>query len=323
MALKDTIKTFTRKLRLDSHHAMERFGAICGVLAVTFVAVMAGSAFSAWNAGRASLADTALYTESFTTSKTQLRGEVTGVYRNELGNKAMVVMAFDPGAQISYNASDYEAFLIGSDEQLNTHTIKTEGIDSSFYVFGSTGYMGLVLEAAEPFEPQVMNLTMRANNELTYQEPVEGEAVDELGDNSFAEYDQWRVFFNAVATGAERIPALEAARFDPAKAFYDVVIRDQEAEVRQALDDKLIEMRAALSRIDTYTKDLQTTKVDGLFLRQPQVPTAIDGDLIAGQSANESDDGVSTLALKTDYVMPGGFDFAWRSGACSTPSARS
>lgn len=314
MAFKDTIIAFGKRFKLDSHHTMERFGVVCGVFAVTAVAVFSGSAFAAWNSGKEALADTSLYTPTFTTSKTRLKGDVDGVYTNELGNKALLIMHFDKGAKISYNAADYQGFLMGSDENLNTETVSTPGISWSFHVFGSTGYVGVLFEADEPFAQQVLNLTMRANQELSFREADDRPADELAGDKSFAQHDQWRVFFNPRAREAEKIASLDAATFDPARAFYDVVLKSDEQTAREALDSKLVEMRTALSRIDSYTTDLETTKVDGLFLRLPQVPDLIAGDAVTGESKSESENGKSSLALTTKTVVPGGFDFNWRSG---------
>ncbi|MDN5745465.1 MAG: hypothetical protein L0H31_10130, partial [Nocardioidaceae bacterium] len=173
MGFKDKATAVGKKFKLDSHHTMERFALLCGVFALSFVTVMSGTAFSSWQSGREVLADTALYNQTFTTSKTQLSGDVDGVYTNELGDKALVVMHFEESAQISYSAADYQAFLLGSNESLGTDVVGTQGIKASFHVFGSTGYMAVLLEADEPFDQQVLNLTMRANAEMSFTEQAE------------------------------------------------------------------------------------------------------------------------------------------------------
>ena len=50
---------------------------------------------------------------------------------------------------------------------------------------------------------------------------------------------------------------------------YDIVVKDQEKDVRSRLDSQLELMRADLQRAHSYEDDLATTKVDGLFLRPP------------------------------------------------------
>lgn len=323
MSIKDKAVGFTKKFKLDSHHAIERFGVFFGVLAVTGMFVLGGSVASAWENGRATLTETALYTDSFTTSKTKLEGKVEGVYRNELGNKTLVMMNFGETSKISYNAEDYEAFLLGSRTDLKTEKVSTSGIKGTFHVFGSTGYMGVILEADQPFDRQVLNLTMRANAELSFKdEQASGGDADALaGDASFAKHDQWRVFFNPGASGAKHIEALDTAVFDPARAYYDIVLKGDEAKVRDTLDSKLVEMRADLNKIKAYSSDLQTTKVDGLFLRPPTVPEAIREDTITGMtkdevpsSANAQTRAEAGLTLNTDHTVPRGLDFDWRAG---------
>ncbi|MFD8636814.1 hypothetical protein [Streptomyces sp. NPDC059533] len=315
MGIKDKAQSVSRKFKLDSHHAIERFGVFFGVFAVTGAIALSASGVSAYQAERDSLSQTALYTSDFKTSKTNLDGTVDGVYTNESGNKALVMMHFSPTAQISYNAADYRAFLLGSDTSLNSEPVTTTGIKGSLYAFGSTGYIGVLLHADRPFDRQVLNLTVRANAELTAPGVQQKQSSGKLaGDETFSKYDQWRVFFNPGASGVRKIAALNAPTFDPAQAYYGVAIKEKETEARKALDQKLVEMRANLTQIRSYTSDLQTTKIDGLFLRPPTVPASIATDKITGASATEAKDGVSTLALQTKHVAPGGFDLNWRAG---------
>ncbi|MEW2413061.1 hypothetical protein AB0953_04965 [Streptomyces sp. NPDC046866] len=315
MGIRNKALGFSRKFKLDSHHAIERFGVFFGIFAVTGAIAIGASGVSAYQAGRDSLSQTALYTSDFKTSKTNLDGTVDGVYTNERGNKALVMMHFSPTAQISYNAADYRAFLLGSDTSLNSEPVSTRGIKGSLYTFGSTGYIGILLNADRPFDRQVLNLTVRANAELTAPGAQPKQSSGKLaGDETFTKYDQWRVFFNPGASGVQKIAALNAQTFDPAQAYYWVALKKKETEARKALDQKLVEMRANLTQIRSYTSDLQTTKIDGLFLRPPTVPASIATDKITGVSAAEAKDGVSTLALQTKHVAPGGFDLNWRTG---------
>ncbi|WP_026820071.1 hypothetical protein [Arthrobacter castelli] len=314
MGIKDKALAVGKTFRLTSHHAIERFGVFFGALVLGGALVLSMSGASAFMAGRDTLRDTALWTPDFTTSKTDLSGEVDGVYTNAAGNQALVMMHFDDGAQISYNAADYQAFLLGSDERLDSEKLDTAGIEGSFHVFGSTGYVAVLLTADEPFKQQVLNLTVRANAELSLkQQQADGQDAQELAsDETFAKYDQWRVFINPGATGAKELSALNGDDFKPAQVYYQIVLKPEEQQARQELNSKLLAMRTNLAQIKAYSNDLLTTQVDGLSLRAPEVPDSIAGDQITGQSAAESKNGQSTLALQTDTVVAGGFGFSWR-----------
>ncbi|QXV57373.1 hypothetical protein [Amycolatopsis sp. TNS106] len=316
MRLRNATLTISQRLKLDSHHAIERFGVFVTLFALAGVLVIGGAGISALQAGNDSMARTALYTSQYTTSKTSLKGDVDGIYGNLHRDKVFVMMHFPTTARISYNAADYRAFLLGSDDDLRNEAVSTAGIKGSFHVYGSTGYIGVMLEAATPFESQVLNLTIRANTELTHDERQRAPAtVDELADDtSFRRYDQWRIFINPGASGMTTIPSLDATRIDPARAFYDIILKAEEQRVRGTLDQKLLEMRSTLAQVQAYTADLKTTTVDGLFLQPPTMPAAIAGDRVTGVTAAEAKNGASTLTLATGHTVPGGFDFDWRPG---------
>ena len=52
-------------------------------------------------------------------------------------------------------------------------------------MFGSTGYMGVVLDSDVPFEQQILNLTLRAKSELVYNEGTGKLRKDLEGVDSF------------------------------------------------------------------------------------------------------------------------------------------
>src|SRR3954454_21251155 len=127
MGALEKFEAFGKRFKLDSHHAIERFGVIFGVLGLSGAVVLSATGVSAFVNTQATLSDKALYTNSFTTSKSRLAGSVSEVYSNELGNKALIVMEFAESAQISYNASDYQAFLLGAGTDMSTEKVKTRG----------------------------------------------------------------------------------------------------------------------------------------------------------------------------------------------------
>lgn len=313
MSMITAMSGFAKKFKLDSHHAIERFGVFVGLFALSGALILGGSAAAAFQANRDKLSSTAVYSTTFETSKTQLQGTVDGLYRNETGTRVMLMMHFDSSAAISYNAADYRAFILGSTEDGSSEPVKTGGITASLYMFGSTGYLGFVMEAPQPFARQVLNITMRANAELTVSEQSSSTTDALATDETFAKYDQWRMFINPGASGTIYTPTLDNDDFTVAQVYYDAVLKDQEHDVRDKLDQKLLEMRANLTQISSYTADLATTRVDNLRLLPPTPPASIKNDKVTGKAATETSDGVATLTLATDTVVRGGFNIDWRS----------
>ena len=315
MSLRETLTTYAAKMKLGPHHAIERFGVVTACFTVTFAVLLTGTIVSATANNRARLSETALYTTSFTTSRTELSGNVEGVYTNSDNDRALVLMRFrdSSAGSFSADAANYQAFLTGSNERLDTQALSTD-ITGSIVVFGSTGYLGVVLESDAPFAQQIMSLTLRANSELVYSEDSNRKLREDLQDDgSFLEFDQWRVFLNPGASGTIEANSLEGGRVDPNSLYYELVVAEQEEEIRAEMEEQLLQMRAALNRIAEYDGEMSRVNVDGVFIEPPEVPRQISGDSITGQEAEEENE--STLALETDWVHPRGYDFDWRKGS--------
>ncbi|MET0886600.1 MAG: hypothetical protein ABWX92_09140 [Mycetocola sp.] len=313
MSIKDSAKGLATTLRLDSHHAIERFGIFFGVVVVTFVLIFSSASVSAVTNQAAKMDSTTLYTPTFTTSKTQLGGDVNGVYVSSDRTRAMVLMQFNDPSSVSANAKKYQAFLTGSTAALADEALKTN-ITGEIVTFGSTGYMAMVLDSDAPFEQQILNLTMRANSELVYL-PSESRKVrkDLEGQKTFSEFDQWRLYFNPGASGATKSKALDGERFDAGSVYAALVVAPEEETIRNSMDEQLAQMRVDQTRISEYESEIRRTNVDGVFITAPDVPEQIAGDEISGTPA--ADKNPSTLKLETDWVNPRGFDFDWRNGS--------
>jgi hypothetical protein len=314
MAMNDSAKAFGARFKLDSHHAIERFGVFFGAIALSFVVIFSATGVSAYANNQEALSSKALYTPTFKTSKTDITGEVPGIFVNADRTRAMVLMHFKDTTKVSVNAQDYRGFLTGSSRALNQESLRSK-VAGSVYVFGSTGYMGVMLDSDKPFNPQIMNLTMRANTELVYKEGGASPDKDLPADGSFAKFDQWRVFFNPGGSEATVSEALSAPKLDVGAIFNEVVVSAQEKTIRDTMDAQLALMQTDLNRINDGTAELERTTTDSgrLRLLAPKVPRQIAGDVVEGKAG--IGETASTLKLKTDVVLPMGYGFDWRGGS--------
>lgn len=313
---KNRLQSLKKTLRLDKHHTIERFGVLFGAVSLALVGVLTMSGASALTNQRAVMSSQVLYTPQFTTSRTQLAGAVTGVHVSTDRSRALLMMSFEDstGSSVSTDAANYRAFLTGSNASLQQERLKT-AIQGNLIVFGSTGYIGVLLDSDEPFEQQIMNLTMRADAELVFNQD-EGELREDLvGDPSFAEFDQWRLFFNPGASDAQPVKALDDPEIDPEKLFAQLVISQKEADVRAEMEAQLVRLRADLTRIGEFEADMARVNVGGVRIVAPELPAEIAGDAIVGETLEEAEGDSATLELETDWVDPRGFDFAWRDGS--------
>ena len=321
MGAMDTIKSVGKKLRLDSHHMIERFGLMMAVITTTLALLMvAGFSFSV-EKNRQQLGTQAVYSTVFTTSKTNIKGNVVGVYSSSDKTKAMVLLKFENVGAVSADAKEYQSFMTASTMDMKQE--KPQGAPSgSIYVFGTTGYIGVYLVNAGGFPSQILNLTMRAKSELVV--PNTPASNKETIDTSFQKYDQWRLYFNPGASGATKLKALDAPTLDSRKAFYEMVTAPEEKKVRETLDADLKKMQTSLADIDEKTNRLNTTTVGntGVKVIAPnamtpsKVPAQIAGDKVTGKAA--VGDVASTLKLESNAPLSGGYDFDWRSGSVET-----
>lgn len=343
MAFTETMAAWRDKLKLGSHHRIERFGIVTTIFAATLAVLVPATAVSAYQSSRDDLSNTALYTPEFVSSISETTGNVEGVYVSEDGTRSMLLMHVDDEqAAFSTNAENYETFVTGTSPRMRAEDLETN-INGNVVVFGSTGYLGVVLSSDEPFPEQIINIVVRNNSDAAVGAGDGEDAVG--GDETFSEHDQWRLFFNPGAGGAAELNALAGRGVDVEALYYEVVLREQEIFARAELDEQLASMQGQLATISELESELERTNVDGVRIVPPEIPSTVAGDVVTGdlgdvfdpeadplqegvsEDSEVVDDGLggqqrpsslseqypdSTLELQTNEVEDAGFEFDWR-----------
>ena len=317
------MKDFVKKFKLDAHHSIERFGILVLILTISTVILMTSITTHVVSTNAHALDDKAIYTEKFTSSLTDTKGEVHNIYTNKDNTSCFVLLYFKDTSKVSTNAADYKLFLTGSNPEGTKEKIKTQPA-GVIYMFGSTGYMGIHLVSKDGFAKQVMMLTVRCTKQLQDAEVSE---KDEYADGSFKSHDQFRIYFNPAGNDAVQADFLDAPKFDISSMYYSCVAYDKEQEKRTELNDALYSMSTQLNVIDEYGRRL--SEEDGIQL--PQMPEQVAGDTIQAKAADGR-----TVTWKTDvwvdengkavnkedlnyyliskYRVKGGVDFLWQDG---------
>lgn len=326
--LGEQLRTLRARLYLDRHHGVERFGVIMAALLAVGLVATTGSVVGMVRSARAAMTDTAQYTTTFETSRTEQKGDVRTIAVSPDGRTAAVFMDFGENNQMSLQATDYRGFLWGLDRKLRPVPVATAGgeITATIHHFGTNGLMAVILHSnAEPFHQQVLNLTMRATVELVADDDdraltVETPAANpDQSDEALNDmFDQWSVVFNPGTSGAVRSDALATDPINLSTLYDEIILAGAKDDLYARMNAQLAAMRTDLQRIDQYERDRQTTIADGLSLERPPVPQELLNDEITGQSAPENPDGVSTLALRTDHIFTGGYMFDWRTEGVGT-----
>lgn len=282
----------------SSHYKMERFGVMFLVLALAMTGTVGSILAHKKALDDQAMGTQAVYTTAFSMSLTGLSGSVVDVYTNTDHTKVFVLLKWNDPTKIVTDASEYELFYTGSDLAGNKVS-RQSSPSASIYLFGSTGYMGIYFVDTNGFPAQIVNMTLRCNKMIA---PLMTE-IPSYNDQSFAEYDQVKIYFNPGGSGSTVAKFLDEDRM----GIYDVcegtMIAGQEDELRVKLDTDLVNMEAALMKIQEYERRVRQDAI-----LPPDAPIQIRNDkIITDEDGNKS--------LETGYMLPGGYDFDWRNGS--------
>lgn len=286
-----------KPLWLTSHYAIERFGI---ALAVALVGVSFCFGVGAYNYQKAMNAfdnRRSMYSTEFTTSKTNLTGDVVAIYGNKNRTKAFILLRSSNNGNFPGDPKEYQFFLAGSDPHFGYTKIAGHPA-GAFYMFGSTGYMGLYLVNKSGFPSQVLNLIGRINSPVsTIYKP------SQYARGSFRKYDQFQIFFNPGATKVKQLSALNTGKEPTISQLYQsLFLAKSERAARRKLNNDLVKMETDLRQIQDRRHRLIMDKVKPL-----PGPKYMQGDKIVRRHGQ--------LYLETKHVAHGGFNFDWQDGS--------
>ena len=313
--------------KLGPHYAIERFGITFLSLAIAMILLLVTIGINKIKYDTQSLSGMAVYTNSFSMSKTGTAGSVRGVYSNKDHTKVFLLLKYESMDDLPLDANKYELFLTGSDKNMNQSSLKSKP-HAMFYLFGSTGYAGVYLYSVEPFPSQIMDLVIRANANFSTGSGSD-ETTTDSSDTSFTKYNQCRIYFNPGGSYATQVEFLDTDDWTVFDAYEEMVSRPTELVVRATLRNDIKEMLAQRLVITEY---MSRVKDDGLL--EPEMPVEIANDKFYAISPDdESEEHLSYsvnddawyskdnvkyntddvhLYLTTNYVVPSGYDFEWQ-----------
>lgn len=313
--------------RFGPHYAIERFGVMFLSLFTAMCILLVSIGITKFRYDTQSLSGMAVYTNAFSMSLSGTEGSVRGVYSNNDHTKAFVLLKFADMTNLPVKASDYSLFLTGADRDMYQTSLKSSP-NAMFYLFGSTGYAGIYLYSAEPFESQIMDIIIRANGAFT-----SSSSSSSSGDSTFSKYNQGRIYFNPGGTYATKTEFLETDDWDAAAAYEELVARPTEKATRTLLRNNIQEMLNQRVIMNEYSNRLVN---DGLSA--PTMPSEIANDKFyainpddktqehlaysisnglwfTSDSKHTYESSQVHMFLETSYVVPTGYNFTWQLGS--------
>ena len=309
------IETF----KLGSHYKIERFS----VLFLTLVVCLTMVSFNCFSCkvefDEANARTKAMYTTDIAFSRTGNAGTVENVYTSKNKKRTFVLLHFEEPNNMILDASNYKIFITASDINGRDYRLLNTPA-GAFYVFGSTGYMGLYLINSSGFSGDILNIIIRSGTEIVANKSDTDKDISEQ--TSFDKFDQAKFYFNPSGEGASSLECLDQETPPTLFDLYEQsVSRTKETEIRAALDSDLEAMNLDMGAMSEYESRL---KRDGVLVEDP--PYLIAGDQLESVYYNTETNAIQTStpddASKCqrvwDYqpvqILAGGFDFDWRTG---------
>lgn len=327
---------FAKKFYLDRHHKMERFGVLFILFFVLLAAIFVVGIRQKQKDDKFNINDQAMYTTKASWSLTDQDVAVKNIYRNSDTTKVFVVLSMNNMTAFSTNSNDYRVFIL-SDKKTGKIT---HDISGTYYIFGDTGYMGILLNDARVFEKGLAHLIVRNESRISSQSGVYLEYDDAR--DSFQNFNQIEIVANLGGQDAIKAESLEPTEIDIANLYSECVISDEREEHKTKLASTLSDINAKTSvmfenkrRLESYgfivpfpsclNGDYITTDASETI----ENPVGFNTNMLAGNTNdviktayndydNEGSSGAQwytigdDLYMSTNFVFPGGCQFNYQ-----------
>lgn len=236
------------KLKLDRHHKMERFTVIVGTLTVCLALNLAVSGYHAYENNKQILSDQAVYTRTANFSKTGTEVSINGVYRSEDNKTAFIVYKLDSLNSLSMDGKTYNVFVLGYKDAVHSQTMT-----GKYFVFGSTGLMGVMLYDENGLLNQLLDIVVRSNKNIT---PTVASNT-EYSDASFKKFNQMRLYANPGAKDATKMNEL-GLKIDKEMLYYLFIGKEKEQAILESWKEATKKEKLLRTQISEYEERIQS-----------------------------------------------------------------
>ena len=279
------------------HYKIERFGIGFSVLSLAIIMCLLVSLKNYTDYVNNTVASQSLYGTQFTTSKTGIDGQVTGIYANKDRTKSFVLWKVSDYSSLPSDPKKYQFFMAAQDGRGNYQPVSGKPA-AVFYLFGQTGYAGLMLINSQGFSKQILNIVCRINGQIV---PSDDNNSGNMDQGMFAKYDQFRLKVNPGANKIKTLKSLDSKR-EPSVAdlYSEMILNKNEKNIRKQLKKDVSNLAVDLNNI--HDRELRLRDYDGLQV--PKLPKYIAGDKVIEKNG--------TQYFVTKQTIPGGVDFDWQ-----------
>ena len=291
-----------------SHHGIQAAAARLTALGAALVVLLAATVAGYATKGRSEFLNTSLYTKGFTTSASNLTGEVVAFAENASRTRSFQLyrISASQGSTalgLPPAADDYHAFLLGlKDDGRVLKPWKGGKVKGTITQYGSGGYIGVTLESDRPFPSQRTALVIQSQIASASAKRTQNSTVDK--DTPYAElmsdkYDTWVIIQNL--GGADMATPSWMERLDERKALYPLVYDRQIKDARKKLIAQSRLLRDELETMKADQRAFAGMRSAGVGVARADLPADVAGDSVGDDHG-----------LRTGAPVPGAWTFDWQ-----------
>lgn len=282
------------KFKLGPHYKMERMALMVGVLFCGLI-ITTGASFATYQSEqKVKLTGQAVYTTKLKFSKTDHSGEISNVYRSSDGKTAYVLFKMDDVTNMSLTSKNYKIFVSAFNQKLKFNP------SGSFFIFGSTGYMGIRLHDERGIPKQILDITIRSIKDISDSDNTN--IADDGEDASFKKYDQAQIYANPGGSKAKVIKELNNASITPNDLYMTMIANPADNKVHKEIKASESKLDRLLTRANEYS-----TRIKDLGYTVPATPSWIDGDHMSNGKFVTSHTVVGGINLNYNKTLSQGY----------------
>lgn len=255
------LQQLTRKLKLDRHHKMERFGVLFIVFCLLFTGIFSCSYYIKYKNSQVQLTSQALYTSKTKWSVSGKDVKIEEIYRNKNSTKAFIVYNVGSMDDLSASANDYRVF-IGSNSGKITHALT-----GAIYVFSDTGYIGVELNDTLGFEKILSTIILRSRVQIS-----------DIGQSSKSADDKYnQVTIEANLSGSDAVVAnvLDKENVTINDLYAECVAAKQYEDMKAELAKDLAAINSDLAKAREYER-----RLDNFGFEHTELPVCVRNDFM-------------------------------------------
>lgn len=264
------------------HYGTERFFVLIAAFVVLLGFLTGTSIYAAHMDGIRTLTGTAVYTTSYTWSRTSDKGKVVGISSNSDNTKVFIMLYNESGA--SRNASEYTAYMTGADAPMVNHPVCT------MYSYGN-GYFGICLTDARGFNNQIYSIILRNDTAASILADSNTFDPNIERDQSFYDHNQIRLYVNLGAVGIEKLHTLDEEVISPMDIYADMIKSKEYQEIVNKLIVNTETMQSQYAKVLNYRNDLAN------WVIVPDMPYYVRDDHINTLAFDKEEPNIFTVSM--------------------------